>query len=94
MIDLQEPLTPDLLIRQAEALGRLLNDELVQRCMHDLKARLYREWKAAKTLEDREFTGSMVRAFDDLVFVLEGAVQSGLHEQAVIALRDKAEHQA
>jgi hypothetical protein len=89
----EEELKPELLIQYGEAISRFLNDTTVQKVFSDIEATYYKQWKAAASPEDREALWAKVSALGDFKFVLERTVQSGLHERAVKAERERAEHQ-
>jgi hypothetical protein len=82
---------PEDLIRHGAAIGRLLEDESVQTVFADLENKYFRDWKAAKTPEERELQWAKASALGDLKFVLEQTVASGEAEQHAADMREKHE---
>lgn len=75
-----DPITADTLIRHGEAIDRLINEKAVQEVFQALDLIYYKQWKAAATLEDREFLRAKAVALGELKQKLEQTVQLGQDE--------------
>lgn len=84
-------LTREQLIRLGAGVERFLNDESVQQVWEALEEIYYKQWKAAKSAEERELMWAKVSAIGDLREKLETAVAVGQDEAYRLELEEAAD---
>ena len=80
--------TPEGLIRLGNSIKQLLDNQGVQDVWQALDELYYKQWKAAKTVEERERLSVKVEVLGELKQKLEVAVVAGQHEAHRLAQAD------